>query len=517
MNPNVRLSRGHIVNRHTFVSLAAVLLWLLAPSGRAYAQTQVHGSRQHDGMPGMTGMSMPAPTSPAPSTPETSMPGMNMSTPGSASPSLETEAPELPGPPLAREALEKGALSHNPTLAQAEAMIDTAEGLRQQAGLYPNPSLGYNSESATPALRGGEQGFIIQQTIVTAGKLRLAQDVAAKQKSQMLAETETQRYRVLNAVDTSYYDALAAQRIVETSAKLWRLANQAVDITYRLKNVGQADAPDLLQAQVEAHLAHIALTRAVNDQRMVWRELSAVVGDPDLLPHQLAGNLDDLPKLDPDAALDAILESSPEVRAAELGVERAKAALARARVEPIPNINFIGGMRVNFERPEPRASIIGPAALAEITATVPIFDRNQGNISAARAETIHAQNEVTRTKLELRQRFAPVFASYLTAMEAADDYKTAVLPETHQAYQLYLQRFEQMAAAYPQVLIAQRTMAQAEEEYVTNLRTAWEQVVQLKGMLLSGGLTAPQMPTSGELPTAAAPSAATILRTSPGG
>ncbi len=446
-----------------------------------------------------------------------SMPDTGMPESASTAAPAGIRVPVLPGPPMTREDLEKEAIRRNPTLAMATAMIEAAEGRRLQAGLYPNPSFGYNSESATPATRGGEQGFIIQQTIVTANKLGLNRDIATSQKHQSEAEAETQRYRVMNAVDVAYYDALAARRTVEVRAELARLAEQAVDITYRLKNVGQSDAPDLLQAQAESSVQQIALAESIHDERRVWRQLAAVVGDPDLGPHRLAGDFDNPPRLDPETTLASILESSPEVRTAELGVERAKAALARARVEPIPDINFIGGMRVNFERPEPGASIIGPAALAEITATVPIFDRNQGNIAAARAEINHAHNELARVKLELRDRFALVYASYETAMEAVENYRTAIIPEAREAYRLYFHRFQQMAAAYPQVLIAQRTMSQAEESYVVSLRAAWEAVVQLRGMLVTGGLNAPQVPASGEIPAAAPPSATIITRTSPGG
>lgn len=446
------------------------------------------------------------------------MPAMSMPEGGPSAPARGPEAPTLPGPPMSRADLEQIAVKYNPTLAQAQNLIEAAEGRSVQAGLYPNPSFGYNGENATPALNGGDQGFIFQQTIVTANKLGLNRQIARKAKDQVVEEAKVQRYRVLNAVDLLYYDALAARRIVAVRAELSRLADQAVDITDRLKNVGQADAPDLLQAQADANLEHIALATAINEQAQVWRELTAVTGNPDLQPHELAGTLDTLPEIDPNSALGAILESSPEVRVAELGIERAKAALARAKVEPIPNVNFIAGLRNNFERlPERTGPFIGPDALAEITVTVPIFDRNQGNIAATRAEIAHAKNEVARVKLELRARFAPVFASYLTAAKAAERYRSQIIPETRTAYQLYLQRFEQMAAAFPQVLIAQRTLFQAEEGYVENLRAGWEAVVQIKGMLLSGGLAAPQAPSAGSVPAAAVPSAAEITQTSPGG
>jgi cobalt-zinc-cadmium efflux system outer membrane protein len=72
-------------------------------------------------------------------------------------------------------------------------------------------------------------------------------------------------------------------------------------------------------------------------------------------------------------------------------------------------------------------------------------------------------------------------------------YNREILPRAQKAYEMYLSKFRQMAAAYPQALIAQRTLFQAQTEYVTALVDLWQNVVQLRGMLLMGGLDAPSV------------------------
>src|SRR6266404_909425 len=42
--------------------------------------------------------------------------------------------------------LEQLALQHNPTLAQAALQVEAARGKALQAGLYPNPTVGYTGE-----------------------------------------------------------------------------------------------------------------------------------------------------------------------------------------------------------------------------------------------------------------------------------------------------------------------------------------------------------------------------------
>lgn len=412
---------------------------------------------------------------------------------GAPAPEVQESSTALRGDPLGLEQLQRLAVEANPTLAQARALVDAAEGRRVQAGLYPNPDIGYSTESASPNTRGGEQGFIIGQTIVTANKLGLSQNIAAREKDQAQIEAEIQVRRVLTNVAILYYEALAARKIVETRTELAKIADEAVEITRGLKNVGQADEPDLLQAQVEAKAQFIAVQQARNQEMRVWREIAALTGQPELGPRPLAGTFDDaIPELDKEDALKVIMDESPEVRLAEVVVERAKAALARARVELIPNINFIGGMRTNFSRQD-NGSIVGPTAIAEIAVVIPLFDRNQGNVSAARADIIRAQHEVRRTRLGLQARFAPVFADYATAKTAAHEYRSEILPQTQRAYELYLRRYRQMAAAYPQVLIAQRTMFQSREMHIAALRSVWQSAALLRGLLLTDGLAAPAL------------------------
>jgi cobalt-zinc-cadmium efflux system outer membrane protein len=42
--------------------------------------------------------------------------------------------------------LQQMALTNNPTLRQAKAGVTAAEGLTRQAGLWPNPTVGYVGE-----------------------------------------------------------------------------------------------------------------------------------------------------------------------------------------------------------------------------------------------------------------------------------------------------------------------------------------------------------------------------------
>ena len=105
---------------------------------------------------------------------------------------------------------------------------------------------------------------------------------------------------------------------------------------------------------------------------------------------------------------------------------------------------------------------------------LPIFNRNQGNIAAAKGEIESARQELARVKLELQRDLAAMFQEYTAARLTVEEYKSEMLPRAEQAYRLYQSNYQRMAGAYPQVLISQRTLFQLQTEYVQALENTWQ-------------------------------------------
>jgi outer membrane protein, heavy metal efflux system len=409
------------------------------------------------------------------------------------------------GPALRLEDLERMALQNNPTVAQAEAAIRAAEGRRVQAGLMPNPIVGYAGEELSPRAFGqkSEHFIFAEQEVPLGGKLKKSREIFAKEREQAQADAAAQKQRVQNAVRMLYYEALGAQQLVEVRGELAKLASEAVNVTGELFNTGAADRPDALQIQVEARRARLDLVMAENGRDQVWQQIAAVVGDPFLKPARLLGDLEeDLPALEQDQLLAALLRESPQVIHAQAGIEKARASLTRAKAEPAPNLFLRGGMGYStepLETTDPRlfGRKTGPEAFAEVGVRIPLFNRNQGGIAAASAELDFAEREARRVELTLRARTAAAFRTYQNALSVAREYQEQIIPRARQAYELYLASFKQMAAAYPQVLISQRTFFQARAEYIRALVEVWQNATQLQGFMLTGALEAPGGASSG--------------------
>src|SRR3984893_1822026 len=395
------------------------------------------------------------------------------------------------------EELEQMALANNPTVAQVQATLRIAAGLARQAGLYPNPTVGYYGDEIRGGyLGGGKQGAFISQTIVTGGKLRAARRVAELLTQEAETAGEVQRLRILNNVRTMFYQVLADQRLVEVRQNLAKLAADATQTSYQLANVGQADRPDVLQAEVEQKQMNVSLRIAEQNLRSSWRTLAAVIGKPDLPQARVEGDLEAFPDLNYEEWLATTLKDSPEVKLAQQSIERAEASLAQAKKAPIPDMQLYGNLsQNNMPLVETSPRITGVQGGVQIGVQLPVFNRNKGNIAAAKAEIESARQELVRLKLRIARDVANLFRDYDSARATVQQYKTEMLPRAEQAYKLYQADYQKMAAAYPQTLISQRTLFQLEVDYVQALEIAWQSALGIRGFGLMDGLSQPISPS----------------------
>lgn len=392
---------------------------------------------------------------------------------------------------------EQLALQNNPTLKQAQALVQSSAGLARQAGLWPNPSVGYQGEQIRGGdFHGGEQGTFVQQTIVLGGKLGLRRNVFGQERKVNEVGVEEQKLSVLGGVRTQFYSALAQQRTVEIRQQLLHIAMDAAATAHQLANVGQADAPDILQAEVEAEQEKLSFAEAQRNYIQAFHQLAATVGAPNMPLALLDGKLDMPPDIDTAHVMENIVQNSPSIRRAEQEATLAEAALKRDKREAVPDLILRAGVQRNFEENPTTARPVGNQGFVSASIQIPIFNRNQGNVEAGKGEVERNQQEIARIKLSLAQQAQPLIQSYETNRLQAERYRTQIIPRAQRAYQLYLQKYQSMAAAYPEVIISQRTLFQLQENYTRTLADLWSSAIQLQNFLLVNSLTAPRISQS---------------------
>jgi cobalt-zinc-cadmium efflux system outer membrane protein len=384
----------------------------------------------------------------------------------------------------------------NPTLRQAEIGIRVAKARQQQAGLLPNPIVGYSGDEIRGgSTAGGKQGFFVEQRVVTGGKLGKNREVFSKETSLAEIEAEEQKIRVETAVKMAFYRVLAAQELADARAQLARIAIENAVTEKRLGNTGQADETEILEAELAAHRLQLAARMQENTLREEWRSLAAVMGNSGMERITVAGNLEQgWPALSDGEVLDAISRQSPAVRIADATAARSNAEVARAQREAIPDLRLRGGLLYNNEPIGTAPYATGWEGTAELGVEFPIFNRNQGNVAAARAESERAEEEKRRIALTLRERAASVLDQYSNARLVAEQYREEILPRAKKAYTIMNDRHGEMLASFPRVLEMQRRLFELHAEYVVALENVWTNGIALQGFLLTDGLEAPARP-----------------------
>lgn len=374
------------------------------------------------------------------------------------------------------------ALSNNPTVRQAGAALEAAQGTWVQVGLAPNPGIAYLGNEIGQSGRAGQQGAYFQQEFVRGGKLALNRDVAEREITIARQNFAAQRMRVVNDVRIHFYNTLIAQRTLEITQDMEAIGKRALGVADQLFNAQQVGKVDVLQARIESSNASIRVTSARNRLSASWRQLASVSAVPAMQPQKLVGNLDeDMPKFVWEEEIARILQESPELAASRTNVGRAAEALRRARVEPVPNITVQAG---------PQYDVGSNHAITNVSVLVPVplFDYNQGNIRKAEAELRGARSAVARHELLLTSGLAMEFERYNNALVQYEQYREEIIPDARQALELVGNAYKQGETSFLVLLNAQRTYFFTVLAALDAQRDLWESAISIDGLLLKDSL-----------------------------
>ncbi|HZV06905.1 MAG TPA: TolC family protein [Gemmataceae bacterium] len=386
------------------------------------------------------------------------------------------------GKPLTLNQLEQIALRRNPTLPQAAALVQQQEGLRRQAGLYPNPVAGYIRSDADRSGESLTNGVFLSQTIITAGKLRLGRAEGTQEVIWRTWHLNAQQFRVLNDVRIRFYELLGAQKAVEAAAEQVRLAEDGVRAAEQLLKTKQGSRPDLLEAEMQLSAARTAHQDAQYREQSARQQLANVVGVAELPPVPVAGSLEEnVPELDWQKEHQRLLESSPLLKAQEAEIRAAQYELRLARAQAVPDVN----VQVVDQR-DHILKFTGVTTL--ISMPIPVFNRNQGNIVNAQGILRQAQWEYDRLRLAITDQLSISFRSYLTLRTQAERLRKEVLPRAKENLDLTIQANKMGRFDFMRVLAARREFAQANLGYIDALTELHKVLVEIDGLQLTGGL-----------------------------
>lgn len=401
-------------------------------------------------------------------------------------------------PPLTLADLQHTAYSRSPLINRAWADIDAARGRAVQAGLCPNPVVGYEGDTINTLNTAGYNGLYFEQTYVTAGKLDLAQQAALMEVRAVEYAYRRARVQVAADVRRAYFGVLMAQERVRLARAMSALTQRAYEAQIELVAGGESAAYEPLQLRVLALKARNDVITAENAYLGSWRALAAALNYPEMHPIPLAGSVETGPgALEFEAAKAALLTRHTDLSIAQAQIAQQNFNLELQRVTPVPNLELYSA--VQHDDTNSRNDV---SYNVQIGLPLPLWNRNQGNISAAHAELIRAQHNWVNTRNELSAQLAEAFARFATARELALAYRSEIVPNQVQTFRGVYTQFREVGGEidFAQVIVSQQSLSQVLDEYLAALSNQWDAAVDLSELLQvediysMDGIAAPPVP-----------------------
>ena len=373
-------------------------------------------------------------------------------------------------------------LSANPTLQAQAQSIQSIRASEITAGLRPNPQFQNDTTSATLG---------IYQEFEIAGKR------PARIESARLA-TSISRTDFANVRRTLVFNlrqAFVAGLLAKSNLDLARdnLSNyqKVIDLNRLMLQQGEISRANLLKIELQMLQFQTDLDDATLALKTAKATLRALVG-PSSLPKdfEVVGELRAVPLEKSLSELQELaLSNRPDLRSAETGREKAFADLRLARANRWPNPTVgtsflhtgkeIGGPGW-FEPFYPKGSVSNAMGMALASISIPLFNRNQGEVARARSEQLRADFLAQAARNQVLQDVETVYASFESSRERVRFYQQMYLSRAKESLDIEEFSFRNGAASILDFLDAERTYRATQLAYRQQLAVYLTTLAQLE-------------------------------------
>ena len=378
------------------------------------------------------------------------------------------------------------AIAHEPGLREARADVDLTRAMRDQAGLRANPSMSVE-------YRGEPRGTDNQTMVSVQWPLELARrtgrtNVADREIT--VSELRLRdRERLLAAdVRSRYGEVLGAIRDLS-------LLDELVATAERQRDLLRARVQEGASPPLERDLIQVELQRLQSDRLLQVGRIEAAlvvlkrsIGlEPDA-PLLVRDTLEEVVIRDGASSgltdTDAIDEQRPDVREAAARIAIADAKADRAAREGRIDVSLFGSYQ-RMDAGFPQFGLAPSGDLERVRGTfhyvsagamlsIPLFNRNQGEVAAAKAERASAQASHEATRLSARSEAAAARALDARAHEAARLYGGDAQTLARRNLEVVSQSYGLGRVTVFDVLAEQRRFVEIQRAYTDALRAAFD-------------------------------------------
>ena len=344
------------------------------------------------------------------------------------------------------------ARSAHPTLDSAEAALEAASGSLRQARAYPNPEIVVGVGRGRPRDGGdsrSENTIALLQPIELPGIRRWR----ARAAELRLRGVEFDRALAETIVDSTVarltYTALLERGRAEIARESAEVASRLHELLARRVELGESSPLEAVKARSEWFARRREVLDAETSLETARSALNLFCGGRLAEGFVIAEMLEDPGAIALPADLVTRLRTrSPVLLRAAIAVEEAQARTGVAKKEVFPRFAVFAGHETELDR---KATSVG------VGLTIPLWNRNRGEIAAASAAHVRVTADARALTLELETALGQVSAMYRRAMSAIRLHQEGWTATAKQSLDIATFSFENGEASLLDVLDAQRS------------------------------------------------------------
>jgi len=379
------------------------------------------------------------------------------------------------------------ALAREPALRAARADIDIARGARAQAALRPNPSISFEWREEPSGT--DNQGMMSMQWPLDLFRRAGRTNVADREVT--VAELGAlDRERAIRAdVRSRFGEVLAGIRRLMLIEELNDAIGRQRDLLRA--RVEQGASPPLERDLIEVEVRRLDSDRVLQVGRIeaAFFALKRSVGLAPTAPLLVRDSLDDIVQREAGAMSAAAdspeqIDERADVREAAARIAAAEAKVDRAERDGRIDVSLFGsyqrmdagfpqfgiGATGNLERVRSVFHYVSGGAML----TIPLFNRNQGDVAAARAEQARATAAHEAARLSAQSEAASARALDRRAHEAAQLFSAEARDLARKNLEVVSQSYALGRVTVFDVLAEQRRFLEIELAYSDALRAAFD-------------------------------------------
>jgi cobalt-zinc-cadmium efflux system outer membrane protein len=379
-----------------------------------------------------------------------------------------------------RAALQR-ALAANPRLTAAERDIGIASGTSIQAGALANPELSYEQDNSFGSgnyrgTRSGETTLQISQLFELFGKreARIAAGTAGVETAAI--QRKAVRLEVLSETAIAFVNVLGMQHRIRILDEQVAALDRITPLLQRRVDAGASSPAETGRAEVASALVKADRERARAGLAGARRELAVLMGETSPRFSAVSGRLDTTGRPPSFQAVVTAIEANPQLMRWTAVYAQRNAELFLARLKPYPDVRLSAGWRHFNETND-------DAVRLSLSAPIPVFDQNQGNILSAQESLAKTRAEREANRNTLIVLAGRAYDALQSARRELEILRATAIPRSRQASDAIFEGYGQGRFTLLEVLDAEATVAQArlrEQEAQQNFHVA---VATIEGLV----------------------------------